>query len=148
MAGFRSRYGNGPLHLLSAIASFAVVAYALIEVVDRPGALSFAIWFGGAIVAHDLVAFPLYSLLDRIAGRASGERSPSAVNYVRVPALLSGLAFVVWFPLILGLSGETYEAASGLTPDPFLGRWLALTAALFGGSGLVYAVRSRRRRGR
>jgi hypothetical protein len=145
VTAFRSSYGDGPLHLLAAIASFSIVAYALIQIVDRPGALSFVLWFGGAIVAHDLVAFPLYSLLDRIAGRVEGERAPPAVNYVRVPALLSGLAFVVWFPLILGLSGEAYEAASGLAPDPFLGRWLLLTAALFAGSGLAYAVRSRRR---
>jgi hypothetical protein len=141
----RSRYGEGPLHLLAVVASFAIVAYAFGEIVDRPGALSFVVWFGGAAVAHDLIAFPLYSLFGLVAGRAAADRAPAAVNYVRVPALLSAFAFVVWFPFILGLSGEAYEAASGLSTDPFLGRWLLLTAALFAGSGIVYAVTLRRR---
>jgi hypothetical protein len=145
VAAWRARYGDGPLHLLAAVASFAIVAYAFVEIVDRPGPLSFALWFGAAVIAHDLVAFPLYSLLGLIAGRASARVGGRALNYVRVPALLSGLALVVWFPLILGLSSDSYEAASGLSTDPFLGRWLLLTAALFAGSGLAYALRARRR---
>jgi hypothetical protein len=145
VASLRSRYGGGPLHLLAAIASFAIVAYAFLQIFDRPGPLSFVIWFGGAIIAHDLIAFPLYSLLGLIAGRATREPRPGAINYVRVPALLSGFAFIVWFPFILGLSDDAYEAASGLSADPFLGRWLLLTGALFAGSGIVYAVNARRR---
>jgi hypothetical protein len=145
VAALRSRYGEGPLHLLAVIASFAIVAYAFLEIVERPGALSFAIWFGGAVIAHDLIAFPLYSLFGLVAGRAEGKRTAAAVNYLRVPALLSGFAFIVWFPLILGLPGDGYEAASGLSADPFLGRWLLLTAALFAGSGVLYAVNLRRR---
>jgi hypothetical protein len=145
VAALRSRYGQGPLHLLAAIASFAIVAYAFVEIFDRPGPLSFALWFGAAIIAHDLIAFPLYSLLGLIAGRITPERPHGALNYIRVPALLSGFAFIVWFPFILGLSREAYQGASGLSADPFLGRWLLLTAALFAGSGIVYALRLRRR---
>jgi hypothetical protein len=140
----RSRYGEGPLHLLAVVASFAIVAYAFGEIVERPGALSFVVWFGGAVIAHDLIAFPLYSLFGLVAGRTAGDHTRAAINYVRVPALLSAFAFVVWFPFILGLSGEEYEAASGLSADPFLGRWLLLTAALFAGSGVAYAVTLRR----
>jgi hypothetical protein len=52
--------------------------------------------------------------------------------------------FVVWFPLILGLSSEVYELKSGRSTDPFLGRWLLITAGLFLASGLAYAVSLRR----
>jgi hypothetical protein len=143
----RERYGEGPLHLLSVLASFAIATYAFIELADQPGPLSFALWFGGAIVAHDLIAFPLYSGLGLIAGKAAGaagERGARALNYVRVPALLSTLLLVVWFPLILGLSERRYEAASGLDGGRYLGDWLLLSGALFALSGLLYAVRSRR----
>ncbi|MGH2951503.1 MAG: hypothetical protein ACRDKX_05610 [Solirubrobacterales bacterium] len=143
---FRSRYGAGLLHLLAAIASFAIATYAFLEIAERPSPVGFALWFAGAIVAHDLIAFPLYSLLGLLAGRARAKNAGeprSAVNYVRVPALLAGFAFVIWFPLILGADSEAYEAASGRSTDPFLERWLLLTAALFAGSGIVYALRSR-----
>jgi hypothetical protein len=140
----RSPYGAGPLHLLAVLASFAIAAYAFVEIVERPGALSFVVWFGGAVIAHDLIAFPLYSLFGFVAGRAVGNRAAAAVNYIRIPALLSGFAFIVWFPFILELSGQGYEGASALSADPFLGRWLLLTAALFAGSGFLYAVNLRR----
>jgi hypothetical protein len=147
-ASFRARYGAGPLHLLAAAASFAIATYAFLEIAERPSPVGFALWFAGAIVAHDLIAFPLYSLLGLVAGRGrTGDAGdPAAVNYIRVPALLSGFAFLVWFPLILELDPETYEAASGRSTEPFLERWLLLTAGLFAVSGLVYAVRVRRRR--
>ena len=145
MIALRRRYGAGPLHLLATTASLAVVAYALLELLDRPGWPSVLLWLGGAVIAHDLVAFPLYSLLGLLAGRAAVSGAGPAVNYVRVPALLSAFALIAWFPLILGLSDDGYEAASGLETSPFLGRWLLLTAALFAGSGLVYAIVARRR---
>jgi hypothetical protein len=151
VAALRSRYGAGPLHLIAVIASFGIAGYAFIEVADHPGPISFAVFFAGAIVAHDLIAFPLYSLLNLMAGGARGRvgLDAAAINYVRVPALLSGFAFVVWFPLILGLSSARYEADTGHAPYDYLGRWLLLSAALFVGSGLVFALRWRARsRGR
>lgn len=145
MARLGQRYGERPLHLIAAIATFAIAAYALLEVAERPAPVSFAVFFAGAIVAHDLISFPLYSALNLIAGRVSPARlGPATINYVRVPALLSGFAFVVWFPLILGLDTALYEGAVGRAPADYLGRWLALTAALFAGSGLVLALRARR----
>lgn len=148
---FRGRYGESPLHLLAVLATFAIAGYALLEIGERPAPLSFAIWFLGAIVAHDLIAFPFYSLLARIAGRASvaaGEPGRRALNYVRVPAILSVLALVVWSPFILGLSSETYEAASGRSTEPYFGRWLGLTGALFALSAVLYAISIRRSRAR
>ncbi len=68
------------------------------------------------------------------------------LNHVRVPALLSGLLFLVWFPLILGLSAEEYRAVSGLSTDGYLERWLLLSGVLFGISGLAFALRLARLR--
>ncbi len=89
---------------------------------------------------HDAIAFPLYTALNRLAlGRAR-----RSVNHVRVPALLSGFAFVVYFPLILGLGDGRYERATSLSQDVYLGRWLLLCGAMFAVSALLYAVRARR----
>lgn len=63
---------------------------------------------------------------------------------MRVPALLSGLALLVWFPLVLGLDPEVFELAAGTSNDVFFERWPALTAALFAGSARVLALRARR----
>jgi hypothetical protein len=147
----RERYGDGPLHLLSVLASFSIATYAFIELADQPGSLSFAVWFAGAIIAHDLIAFPLYSTLGLLAGKAAtaaGGRGVRALNYVRVPALLSALLLVVWFPLIFGFSEGAYEGASGLDGGRFLAQWLLVSGGLFALSGAVYAVRSRRAPGR
>jgi hypothetical protein len=145
MAALRRCYGDGPLHLIAVIASFSLVLYAFVEVARNPAPLSFAIFFAGAVIAHDLIAFPLYSALDRLAGRVAAPALPAgAVNYVRVPALLSGLAFVVWFPLILGLDTEAYERAAGAPPPEYLARWVGLTGALFLLSGVAYAISRRR----
>lgn len=144
MSALRRRYGDGPLHLIAVIASFAIAGYAFVEIARNPNPLSFAIFFAGAIVCHDLIAFPIYSVLDRLAGRATGFVDPGrALNYVRIPAILAGFALVVWFPLILGLDSDAYRSATGTEPADYLGRWLALTSVLFVGSGLVYAVRRR-----
>ncbi len=132
----------------------AVVGYAFIAIVARPSALNMLLWFGGAIIAHDLIAFPLYSALGLVAGRAAraGAGAASAdrerlgvmaLNHLRVPALLSAFALVVWFPLVFGLSEDRYRADTGLSASVYLGRWLLLTAALLAGSGLLYALRLR-----
>ena len=64
--------------------------------------------------------------------------------YVRVPAALSGLLLLVWFPLIGGTVDRRYRSATGLSADGFLVRWLLISAVLFGGSALLLAVRVRR----
>ena len=64
--------------------------------------------------------------------------------YVRVPAALSGLLLLVWFPLISGMVDRRYRLATGLSPDGFLARWMLITAVLFGGSALLLALRLRR----
>jgi len=65
----------------------------------------------------------------------------AALNHLRVPVLLAGLALLVFFPLILRTGESSFTAANGLTPDVYLGRWLALTAVLLIGSLLVFCIR-------
>jgi hypothetical protein len=152
MARFRSLYGDSPLHLLAVLASFAIAGYAFLRIVEQPSALGTLVWFGGAAVAHDLIAFPLYSALNLVAHRSiegpedawEERRRVPVINHVRIPAFLSGLALLMFFPLILGLDSANYEKDTGLSGDVFLARWLGLCAALFLGSALIYAVRLRR----
>lgn len=151
---FRSLYGADPLHLLALIASLLIAGAAFAGWFQSfPGAVAFKIvaWFLGAIVAHDLVLLPLYSLLDRIAfgpRRPDPTRRPpgraSDVNYLRIPALLSALLFLVFFPEILRLGDHAFFVASGLHQRTFLVRYLLICAALFALSGLAYAIKLRR----
>ncbi len=146
------RYGATPLHLLGHLAAFAVAAFALAQIVRGGRVVNFAVWFGGAALLHDVVFLPLYSLLDGIAGRAARHPhlrhrlSVPVVNHVRVPALISGLLLLVYFPEILGISDRTYFGATGHHLEGYVRNWLLITAALFAGSAVVYAIRLRRRR--
>jgi membrane protein implicated in regulation of membrane protease activity len=66
------------------------------------------------------------------------------INYVRIPVAFSLLLLLAFFPLILGLSEPEYHRASGLTTQPYLWRWLAVTGVLFAASAVIYALRCRR----
>jgi hypothetical protein len=145
---WREIYGSHPLHLLTMAAGFALFGYVVATV--KPITLwnqhtwwqSIAVWFAGAVIAHDLLLFPIYALADRLLGdRPARRRGVSARNYVRVPALGSGLTLLVFLPGIIQQGAGTYLAATGQTQQPFLGRWLLLTAAMFGASAIVYLVR-------
>ncbi len=149
---FHDVYGSYPLHLLTMAAGFALLGYVVATV--KPMTLwnphswwqSIAVWFAAAVIAHDLVLFPIYALADRIlwarAGRRRVRRLPVSVrNYLRMPALGSGLTLLVFLPGIIGQGASTYLAATGQTQQPFLGRWLLLTAAMFMTSAIVYLLR-------
>src|ERR1700733_15733517 len=60
----RRWYGARPLHLLALLAAFALAGYAVRGVVAAGQWRGFALWFAVAIVGHDLLLFPLYSLAD------------------------------------------------------------------------------------
>jgi len=65
LAGWVRRwYGASPLHLLAHVAAFALAGYAVRAVIAAGQWRGFAEWFIVAIVAHDLLLFPLYSLAD------------------------------------------------------------------------------------
>jgi hypothetical protein len=141
---WRRLYGSGPLHLLVLLGCFSVVGYAVVQIETDPNLPRILVWFAAAVIVHDLVAYPLYSLLDRVVHGAVGRlRVPrvSPLNYLRVPALGSGLLFAVYFPGIVRQGGSSLHAASGQSQQPYLGRWLLLTAIAFAISGLAYATR-------
>ena len=139
-------YGASPLHLLALLACFGLAGYAAARLVS-PRPLAVAAWFIGAVVGHDLLLMPLYSLADRSVMAAIRHRDPQLpvtpwINYVRVPAALSGLLLLVWFPLILRLPSP-YHASTTLSADPYLWHWLAVTGALFLLSAVALALRLR-----
>ena len=81
LAGWVRRwYGARPLHLLALLAAFALAGYAVRGVVAAGQWRGFALWFAVAIVGHDLLLFPLYSLADLslrrlLPGRSAGRRA-------------------------------------------------------------------------
>ncbi|MCM2511984.1 hypothetical protein NC658_01745 [Streptomyces griseoincarnatus] len=135
---------GSPFHLLVLLCSFALCAYAGVRLLDGDW-LMITVWFVGAALIHDLVLLPLYAAADRALITVTAGRT-AWVNHVRVPAALSGLLLLVWFPLISGRVSERYAAATALSADGFAARWLLITAALFGGSAVLFAMRAGRRR--
>jgi hypothetical protein len=132
------------VHLLVHAAAFGVAGYALAQIIRGGSVVNFIAWFAGAAVLHDLLVLPLYSLLDRLARMPQRQRSAPRVawiNHVRAPAVISGVLLLTYFPAILGLSDHNYFLASGHHPDGYARNWLAITAVLFGASGLLYAIR-------
>jgi hypothetical protein len=147
-------YGSHPVHLLTLLACFALTGYVVSHLASQPLVLLMLIWFVGAVVLHDLVLFTIYALADRslraglraLRPRPAGTPAVSSLNYLRVPALGTGLLFLVFFPGILRQGQLTYQAATGQTQEPYLRRWLLLTAALFAISAVSYALRLRHAR--
>lgn len=150
----RARYGASPLHLLLVLCSFALTVYAGIRLLDGD-TLLVAVWFVGAALVHDLLLLPLYTVTDRglqvLLRRSPGGAGPAAatgggwINYVRVPAFLSLLLLLVWYPLILERV-DHYTSFTGLDSGVYWGRWLLITAALFAASALCLVVRAWRGR--
>lgn len=156
MRRFARIYGAHPLHLLAMVACFAL--WGSVILVAGPDTFvntevwwqSIAVWFVGGAILHDLVLFPLYAVADwslRTGLRASRGLPLSSVtdvpvvNYVRLPVLGTGLTFLLFFPGIIGQGAVSYVNATGLTQEPFLGRWLLLVGAMFGTSAIAYALR-------
>lgn len=144
-AVLRRWYGEGPLHFALLAVTFALAGYAGVRLLEGD-TFAVAVWFVAAALVHDLVLLPVYATADRAVRRVLGPRS-GLVNFVRVPAFLSGLLLLMWFPLITR-QAERYEPASGLPLDVFLGNWLLITAALFAVSALWLTLRTLRSRRR
>src|ERR1700678_357779 len=140
-------YVASALDLLALLACFGLAGYAAARLVSsQPVAV--VVWFLGAVIGHDLLLMPLYSLADRSAMAVIRHRDPrlpvtTSINYVRVPAVLSGLLFLVWFPLILRLQSP-YHASATLSAEPYVWHWLAGTGALFLLSAVAFAPPLRR----
>lgn len=162
----RATYGAGPRHLVVLLLTFALATYAVLtlglDALWNPDVWwqSILVWFVGAALIHDLLLFPVYAIADRVAvagshvvhhrGGRPGRRVP-LLNHLRVPALASGLLLLVYFPGIIEQGADSYLRATGQTQDPFLARWLWLSAVAFAVSGGIYlarVARSRRQSGR
>jgi hypothetical protein len=140
------RYGSGPLHLVGHLAAFAIAGWAIAQILGGGAVVNWTAWFLGAVLLHDLVLVPLYSSLDRGLGLA-GRRRPRGFrrpigNHLRVPAAISGILLVVYFPLILGLSATNYRNDTGHRLEGYTRNWLLITAGLFLASAIVYVIRA------
>ena len=139
-------YGANPLHLLTMLGSFALAGYAALQWLPV-GLFGIAVWFVAAVIGHDLLLMPLYTLADRSAAAVFRRIPPKLppvqwINYLRVPVVLSGLLLLIWFPLIFRLP-TGFQAATTLSLDPYLWHWLAVTGALFLLSAAALALRLR-----
>ena len=156
MRRFARIYGADPLHLLAMVACFAL--WGSVILVAGPKTFintevwwqSILVWFVGGAILHDLVLFPLYAIADWSlrTGLSAARGTPLAVptsvpviNYVRLPALGTGLTFLLFLPGIIQQGAFFYVNATGLTQAPFLGRWLLLVGAMFATSAISYALR-------
>jgi hypothetical protein len=149
---WRRLYGASRLHLVGHALAFGASGYALLRVLERGPVDNFVIWFVGAALVHDLVLLPVYSALDlgaRLGLHAPHKRARvPAINHLRVPALISGLLFLVYFPLILVEANGNYRRATGHPVHGYARNWLLITAALFAASAITYLGRSIRARRR
>jgi hypothetical protein len=148
---FRALYGAGPVNLVVLVLSFAIAGAAVAGWFQRPRDVATVLeWFAAAIVLHDLVVVPLYSLIDRLVlgvlparvRRARHRTIVGRVNstpYLRIPVLLSALLFAVFFPVIFGLGAQTELSASGIAESGYLARWLIASGVMFALSGVAYA---------
>ena len=135
---------GSPRQILLLACSFALAGYAGVRLFGGDW-FGVVLWFVGAALLHDVVLVPLYAGADRALARglsAIGRREWTV--YVRVPAALSCLLLLVWFPLISGQRADHYRSATGLSGTGFLARWLVITAVLFAGSAVLFALRPRR----
>jgi Kef-type K+ transport system membrane component KefB len=130
----RARYGASPVHLLAHLAGIALAGWALVQIPSLGNWQRVVVWLVAAVVVHDLVLWPAYSIAGRLVGR-----SP----YVRVPLATSALLALVFFPVICGKGEAAYTRVSSATWDGYAERWLLVSALLFAVSGALYAVRSR-----
>lgn len=148
IAGFRRLYGANPLHLIGHLVLFFIAGFAIAQILGGGAWVNWIAWFVGAALLHDFVLLPLYSGLDRGLGRATARpvRRVALINYLRVPAVISGILLIVYFPLILGLSADNYRNDTGHALAGYTRNWLLICAGLFLVSAIVYTVRLRGRR--
>jgi hypothetical protein len=139
--------------LLLLVLAAVVAGWAVLQWLHAPTPVRLLVWFGAAVIGHDLIAFPIYTTLDRllvkvIAGASASDAAVTisrwrraAINHIRFPVLLSALLLLMWYPLIFKRSDGVYFAASGQHQSRYLGNYLLAVALLFGGSLLIFLLR-------
>jgi hypothetical protein len=170
-ARFRTLYGESPLHLLVLLASFAVCGYAAARLLERDwfevakwvvlaavvhDLVLVPLYAGTDWLLHKALRAPRPAPGDTGPDRAPADAERggtptdtgpdrldprvAAVNHVRVPAFLSLLMLLVYWPLITN-DPRNYRLDTALTPGVFMGRWLLITAVLFGASAALFCLR-------
>ncbi|GAA1708541.1 hypothetical protein [Fodinicola feengrottensis] len=144
----RELYGADLWQLALVLLCFSLVGYVVGQVLGDPAAWVIGAWFLGAVIGHDLLLFPVYALADVILAHTVRRwHHPHrwlpipVVNYVRLPALASGLTLILFLPGIIQQGAQTYLNATGQTQQPYLRRWLIFVLVAFAVSGCVYAIR-------
>jgi hypothetical protein len=123
------------MRILAHLITLPLIAFGLLQIARTGTPVRIFVWLAAAAVLHDLVLLPFYALLDRIPPRR-------VVNYVRVPAGISLLLLLVFYPVISGKGNGAFHGVSGLDYDGYFARWLLITAALFAASAVIYAGRA------
>ena len=149
MGALRRLYGAHPAHLLVLVAGLALAAYASTDLLaERPADVG--VWFGGAAVLHDALLVPLYIAADALLV-ALWRRHPGRVgwlNFVRIPAAVSGMLLIVYSTEILRLSDGAFEHKTGRPDSAYAQHWLFLTGVLAAVSAAWYALALARSRAR
>ncbi len=140
-------YGESLLHLLGVLICYALVTYASIKLFGVVS-LWIALAFPAGVIVHDFILFPVYRKVDQWLSayqekqQENGTDSIRWINYVRFPLMTSLLLFFCYFPLILRLP-EDRHLDTGLSPEPYLYRWLIVSGTLMAGAIITYYIRSR-----
>lgn len=146
---FRYEYGATPLHLIASVTSLAVALFAILRIFQIPTTGGILLWMVAAILAHDAISFPLYTLFNRIAEEAvDASVRPRRValltlNHIRIPLFFSLILLIPSFPLVFQLDEARYSITTGYDLDRYLGNWLLICAVIFLISGLHYAFKLR-----
>lgn len=118
----------GPGRIAIYLFGFGLALYAAWRLVPH-NPVGLMIWFGLAIIGHDLILLPLYGLADHGVLTALRRFGLTRwIGHLRVPAFMSGVLLLIFLPQIL--ESGTY-----------LSRWLLISLLLFAGSALVYLGR-------
>lgn len=142
-------YGCNPIHLLGVIFCYSLVTYSGIKLFSNVS-IWIALAFPLGIALHDFVLFPLYRKANhaltnyQLKRERQGKTSLLWINHVRVPVVISFLLLLSYFPIILRLASDR-PLYTGLSQDPYLYRWLLVSAALAAGSALAYFLRKRQK---
>jgi hypothetical protein len=123
------------MRILAHLIALPLIAFGLLQIARTGTPVRIFVWLAAAAVLHDLVLLPFYALLDRIPPRR-------VVNHVRVPAGISLLLLLVFYPVISGKGNGAFHGVSGLDYDGYFARWLLITACLFAVSAVIYAGRA------
>jgi hypothetical protein len=120
-------------HLLVHGLLFAIFGWVVLQLLDARENFNILAWFVLSIVLHDLALWPFYTTVDRVMSRVKA-------SAFRVPAALSGLLLLLFFPSIIGRNDASFARVAGEEPTGYLERWLIVTAVLFAGA-LALSVR-------